>query len=735
MKKKMIAFFLTLPFILSPFSEKYPALAEEADTFPADALYGEHIRLVTDVTAEPMEIEFYDEATGQSSTKTVMGSDYIPIRDGDYVNIICGSPLGTTGISGGEYYIYFYDHDKKINWDILDYTHKKTGERNRVSVEYLKDLNGFQFTNVPDESYIRIAQANGYSCQLLIWDGCKTGYPLSGLTTVFGDDGVKERLPADGSACIQVPKTALYLIAKPEYTFLNMFTSNSIVSQPVSSSSVRFPSQAVHLQHFSGGGRAKNVRIVKDYNYATGEYTSVTPNTDLSDAVIAVDETTFHSTVSPSLYLNTVFSNIEACMDFEWQAKADILDNWGSAGYDGLIGMFRQGITYHGIPYRSSWLTASYVGWHISKHTFMNAANDPDSIFYHYSDTEESGPFYSLVCSSFATLVSGFSYPMTNFSMMKDPQLQVENVGQPVVGCLMTNGYGHCLIPIEHSADTHNNTVLTIAEQIGPLTALRNVYPNIPRSWKGIGLYSSYPSKYPYKVTPPVFSDIPYDITTCSITNGSARPHRGDRSVYTSAMDVLINIKDPEATRLYYQRFDVDCSAGLPAVISPCGDTDYVEIAPGTRQVNLHSAEAENGTYKGVALENCAVYGVWASIEDAQSTAPTNVEFFEWHDLASEAISYQVKDGALVTDDFFWYVIVSASNKTNYIRAEKTGGLFTIPYQEPIQRDGQVESHSDYSNYATQAQISNVNSVRAFFRKGIFGAYVAKMQVIGNEFT
>lgn len=418
-------------------------------------------------------------------------------------------------------------------------------------------------------------------------------------------------------------------------------------------------------------------------------------------------------------------------MDFQWEAKAEIVDTWGSTGNNGITGSFRKGVSYHGIPYRSSWFSASSVGWHVSKQTFMNAANDPDSIFYNTPSSERVGPYYSLVCSSFATLVSGFSYPMTNFSLMKDPQILVENTSQPAIGSLMTNGYGHCFIPIDRSVDSNVNTIFTISEQIGPLTAIRNIYPSIQDSWKGIGVVSSYPSEYTYKVTPPGFSSIPYDITSYTIKNGSARPHRGDQSVYTSAMDVLINIKDPEATRLYFQRFDVSCSHGLPTSISPFGVRYYVEIAPGTRQVVLRSATAENNTFSGALLENGGIYGVWASRGALQNTAPTNVEFFEWYDLATEEISYQIKEGTLVTDDVFWYAVVSASNENDYIKESTKSGLLTIPYQAPIRQGDEVESHSDYSNYAERAIITS-NSVSAFFNKGVFGAYVTGANLLGD---
>ena len=730
MKKTMITFCLAVLFILPSFPEKYSALAEAAEDPPADAPYGEHIRLITDIATSPMQIEVYDEATGQYASKTVPGSNYIPVDSSDYIQVVCGHSSDSYDICGGEFYVYFYDHEKNVIWDILDHIDERTGERNRVSISYLKELSGFQFYGVPNSSYIRIAKANDYSCQLLIWDGCQSGYPINGQTTVFNDDGEKERLPEDGSASIQVPKSALYLIAKPEYTFINMFTSNTQISEKVPSSECRFPTQVVNLRGFGGAGRAKNIRIVKDYNYKTGDFSRITPNIDLSDAVIAVDESVFLPDSSPNALLNPIYQNIQACMDFCWEAKDDVTDCWGSNGNNGIVGAFRKGVTYHGIPYRSSWSEATSAGWHISKQTFMNAVNDPDSIFYHNPSTSTPGPYYSLVCSSFGTLVSGFAYPMTNFSMMKDPQIQVKRTDYPIIGKLMTNGTGHCFIPIDLSVEKGYSSVLTLAEQIGPVTTIRNIYEGISKKWKGLGQNSNYPSSYVYCVSPIGFSDIPYDIARYSIKNGSARPHRGDQSVYTSAMDVLINIKDTTATRLYFQQFHVTCSHGLPVSISPYGNSHYVNIKPGTKQVVLRSATTGENTFTGASLENGAIYGVWASDGALQKSAPDNVEFFEWYDLSSEKVTYKVTDGALVTDDLFWYATALASSEEDFIFKSKTEGLLTIPYQSPVQRPGASEAHSDYSNYAERAQLDSSDSVYAFFRKGVFGAYVTGMEVV-----
>ena len=727
MKEKLIFFSLAaLIFFSLPAAGK--AFAEAEPVVTAQAPYGEHIRLVSDVTEIPMEIEVY----GQSGSKTVPGSDYIPVCSTDFVQVVCGGKPESAVLRGGEFYIYFYDQDRNVRWDILDHTDDKTGERNRVSVQYLKELNGFQFTDIPDGSYIRIAPANDHQCQLLIWDGCRAGYPITGLATVFDADGEKNRLPEDGSACIQVPKTALYLIAKPGYSFVNMVTSNHELSKSVSDADDRFPAQFVRLRGFEGAGRAKNIRIVADYDYETGMFSPVMPNVDLSDSIIAVDETVFERVAASDRVLSPVYRNIRAIMDFTWEAAADITDCWGAEGRDGVAGTFRKGISYHGIPYRSSWAAPTSVGWHVSKQTFMNAVNDPDSIFYHNPSKNSPGPYYSLVCSSFGTLVSGFSYPMTNFSMMKDPLIQVEKTDSPILGTLMTKGYGHCFVPVDLSVDPEGSSVLTLAEQIVPLTSYRNVYPGISTSWKGIGPHSAYPSEYVYSVTPASFSDIPYDITRYTIKNGSARPFRGDQSVYTSAMSVLINIKDPDATRLYYQQFDISCTHGLPVSITPLDKPRFLDIEPGTAQISLRSATGRDGTFSGVPLENGGIYGVWASIGNQQNIAPSNVEFFEWYDLASETISYDVADGTLVTDDIFWYAITSAFNETDYITKKSIAGGLSIPYQPPVQAEGQTAPHSDYSNYAERAQLQSADSVRAFFRKGAFGAYVTGMAVIDN---
>jgi hypothetical protein len=82
---------------------------------------------------------------------------------------------------------------------------------------------------------------------------------------------------------------------------------------------------------------------------------------------------------------------------------------------------FKLGCKYSGIPYASEWRRVNWFGWHISLHTFLNAANDSRSSFYEEAGRSD-GPGYGLVCSTFATLVSGWDYPIVSRAICLDPQ-------------------------------------------------------------------------------------------------------------------------------------------------------------------------------------------------------------------------------------------------------------------------------------------------------------------------
>lgn len=668
----------------------------------ADTLIDAHFKIVSDIFSEPMQIVIGENS---NKTKTVLGSKYIPLVRGCFVNILCELVLSEYDTE--EYYIYFYDKEKNIAWNVFDYIDKNTKERNRISAKELRELNGFQFSDILNAEYIRVASVNGHGCKVLIWDGIHTGYPITTLSSVFTNDGNIEQMPADASFSIQIPDTAQYLIAKPGYTFIGMTVINGTTWMNTSNSTLRFPAQVVDLSGIDINSH-KNIRIIKNYNYNNHSFSNEMPNGDISDYIVSIDILKYREDTGFSPISQNLADRIEACMNFVWEAKEN-------------VGSFKKGITYYGIPYRSSWATSSSVGWHVTKQTFMNAANDPDSIFYHTPSEEKPGPYYSLVCSSFATLVKGMLYPNTVLGLMNDINNTIDEVPFPIAGALMTNGIGHCYIPINSYSSLSEDNVLTVAEQITPITSVRNIFESIPDTWKGIGPKASSISKYVYSVTSLDKGEVPYDIVNCVIKNGSARPFRGDQCVFTSSMDVLINIKNLKANRLYYQKFEVECDHGYIESFEPQGEASYIDIIPGVKQINLRSATKENGQYSGVSLKNGGVYGVWASVNDEQCDAPCNVEFFEWYDLDIEKIYYSVFEHALFTHDLFWYAMTKVYQGDSSKTKPEFGGsvIPCISLQDSI---------PDYTMFSKELKLSSNNSVMAFFRKGRFGAYVTSKE-------
>lgn len=174
------------------------------------------------------------------------------------------------------------------------------------------------------------------------------------------------------------------------------------------------------------------------------------------------------------------------------------------------------------------------------------------------------------------------------------------------------------------------------------------------------------------------------------------------------------------------------CTHGVPSNITAIGDPMHVDIPTGTTQYTLRSATT-NGIYTGVALEDGAIYGVWASNGDSQPIVPSNVEYFEWYDITTNPIVYQITNGIFITDDVFWYAVVAAKNYKNYYNEDSSDPTkykvfaASIPYEAPGKDiAGNNIEHSDYSKYADSFFVT---SVMAIFKKGKFGAYVVNAVV------
>ena len=633
----------------------------------------------------------------------------VRISSGDYVYIaLRESTLTTQTLT-----INFYNSDGTLVWSYLNDT-DENGRKNTYTSQQLMQKNGGLFSDIPNGYYVEVL--SNYDVSLLVWDGKNIGIPATMYSSIFANTSTKESLPEDGGASLLVNGSAVFLIAKPGYTFLDVFQSSSSATSVPGDKAQRFPSQIISLQTLNYPSRNKNVTVVKNYDYSTGQYEKATPMDSTFD-ICYIEENSALGLMFPVGWAQRVREAIDNVFATSWECKKDL----ESSGSD----TFKEGVTYDGIPYRSGYSTAHFFGWHITKHTFINAANDPDSIFYNNPSTSVPGPYYSLVCSIFASLVNRFPYPVTNYSMMHDPNVLVRKINQPAVGEILSNGSGHCMVPYGEG----NNRV-AIAESVGPITRRAIIMGTSPTSdWKGIGLDRTYLESYCYSCVHKTHSYVQYDIEAGTITNGSARPYKGDRCVFTSAEDVLINIKDNAANRLYYQKFSVSYQYGKPTSSFVAEDSpEYVPIESGETQVVLRSADVNN-EHTGIELEDGAIYGVWASTDDSQATAPENVEYFEWHDV-SNPVTFVVEDGILrITNDVdFWYVVTSGHNHADAYGG-KTGGNWIIPKQTGIKDiDGNLLPNP-YAKYGERAHLSSVRSVKTFFAKGKFGAYVISGEI------
>lgn len=657
-------------------------------------------------------------------SKVVTGSDYI-LCDSSYLyNLQIENQYNET-----VYHIYFYDQNKNITWSILDYT-DSNGRKNCFTPEALKAINGFQFANLTTGYYMRIAieqtNTSGTTPHLYVWNKAKFGMHMVATHGSYIDNSFVS-LPSGGESLISVTKEIGFLMAKPGYTFIGMrvLQDNGYYSTP-DNSSFTFPCQCVSLSGWTGWSHSKNLIIVKNYNYSTGTYDAEPVAGDISDYVCALPISSKEGIIinSNAIGKSKLIANaIADVMAVAWECKKTT-ENWAGHTY-------KQGVTYHGVPYRSDWQNAAYFGWHVTAHTFVNAANDPDSIFYEGAPTGgtlKPGPYYGLVCSSFGTLVSFFNYPSTNYGFLSDPNYVINVANDPEVGSLISNGNGHCMILVlkTNGADDIGHAI--IGESSGDFTRYHAFYSNyksadLARGSDGNADIRNY--IYHVNMKEDLNVQICLNIKDYSITNGSARPYKGDGSVYTSKEDVKINIKDSSASRLYYQKFTGTFSRGRPSgSLTASGDPQYISITPGDTSAVLRT-KTVNGSYTGVELEHGAVYGVWASVDSGQTTAPENTEYFEWHDLAQEPITYSYVDGVLVTDDEFWYARGFGKNYVNPIRGNN-GGMISIPYEKPKKSmDGSTTAeHSDYSKYAEKFVI-NTSHQMFFYRKGKLGNYLA----------
>ena len=558
-------------------------------------------------------------------------------------------------------YIYFYDlvdGEYVPRWDIINLS-TTTGVKNWVKYAAAKS-NGFMM-EVPDDVYVQMYCSDG-NIELYGWDGEKFGIPVSADSTVPTTAGTKGYLMADGSYGITVPGSATFVMANG----CTMGTINGFVDGVATNIDTNnakgFIAMPTGYEYF-------RIRCTSNLN---GEASTKAHFGDISEMLSVVVHAESERAAGRA---KKVLDNARNACGIRWTPKQAVQVN--NTGYTAT---FKPGVEYMGIPYCSNWELAHYIGWHVSPHTFVNAVNDENSIFYKET-VENAGvkaPYYGTVCSAFATMCAGWKYPQINAAMLYDPYLDIHRTAKPPIGDVymfidQATNLNHALLP-ERIDYVGKDIAISTYESIRPVSCRYTRYLSAGENLNEYG----YAVQHHFS-DPDMSVNIPYmDLEDVQIVNGSARPYKGNKSVYTSAEgSVKINIKDTNAAQLFLRH-----ESGEEQII----------VLDGSNQIDVFSKISKDG-----------IYYIYTNTDATR-------ESFEFRTV--EPIRYKVVNGVLqLNTKDFWYMAI-------HMRGNPVAGRSLVS----------VLPEDDYSILCRNGHFCE--DVYAVFKKGTYGAYTVPVEKI-----
>lgn len=585
--------------------------------------------------------------------------------------------------------VYFYTKDDSGNytprWDVINFTTSSGAIKN-----YLSFTNTYnRVTPVPVGTYVRFCVAVG-SPEIYGWSGLHFGPEQAGTHYTPKPDtaALTELNFGTQQTGLTIPGNAKLLLTKNWSLYRLYGLPNS------GGGKVLIPLYGRELPYTQCTELPDGYWMFR----ATLRYVGETPS-DLEGHIVGnankyVLGTDFNEVASALYPVTTAVKSIGAADKVLKTAKAICDMTWVNLVEKETAGATSQtvpvGYTLNGVPYSSKWTTVHMPGWHITKHTMLNAANDPQSKFYAETDRSSPGKSYGygLVCSAFVTLASGFPYPITTDGFLKDPQIRHCISNQPVLGAIAYNGSGHCLIPESISSSPYAR-MYSIYECTTPVT-LRRTFFDFFDGGEPKTRHWSYMEPYRYMCYRDSVVDIPYDVTSeVTLTNGSARPYFGDRCVCTSITGVKIDIADNSATKLFVQRCTY--SAGTKR-FTPTGDPISIDIGDET-QIDVPTTSLTTG-----------FYGFYTDADDV-------MEYIEYREVS--AVHYSDGEGDAFTPPTadFWYLLW-------WSNVSVSGDCEIIP---KLYENSSV-SYADYR----AVYKPNYGDGYAFF-KGTLGAYVVPL--------
>lgn len=603
------------------------------------------------------EVTMYKVTDGviSATDSTVPGSDYM----------LCPRHLGFN-FSGNDArcYLYFFDLVDGTfvpRWDILDVTTASTSMKNYVNPE-VHILS--RMLDIPEGVYMQIAIRAG-SIDLYGWDGEAFGPALSADASIPAQDGNEYALLANGSSGLTIPGRAKIVCCK-DGAIDAIHGYKDGVQTYIESESLRFWFPPEGYDFF-------RVRL---YYGPEGNRTMMTVVGDASPWVSELDEATQDM---PAARARKVLAACRKVCGIQWTAQAALAES------NKYSWTYKEGVTYNGIPYSSQWFTTHFVGWHVSPHTFVNAAADPDSVFYKevaegWNDV--TAPYYGLVCSSFATLVDGWPYPQTNAGFVYDPLISIAWSAMPPLGAVYSDLATHCVIP-ERIDRMGVVDAVSMYEAVRPVSGRTTRYSNIDKTADESKFNSAFDKLENYGFTArhmqaTSMSDAPYaDFDDVEILTASALPYHGDRCIHTSEdANVYINIKDSAATML--------------VLVYPDNAEQTIAIN-GAAQVDVKPYLTQDG-----------IYFVYTDADSVQAS-------FEYH--AVTPVTYTIVDGAISFDrNDWWYAVCNLNGSAYFPDVE----VCCVP----------VNAGGDYSAWCRDGHY--MSKAHCVFYRGQYGAYVAQ---------
>lgn len=601
----------------------------------------------------------------QSATET--GTDYIKCPK--HV-VICFND------STARVLLYFYTYQNGVyspRWDLLRIVASDD------TINYLgQDVARNRTISPPDGTYMKICKAVDGDVEIFGWDGTHIGAPLSGDT--FGIARTTgEQLTYNGNATMMTIPGDAEIWFSHNAALMDLYGySNGQRTGSLLSDNQRYN----QCRKLPSGYDYFFANVALDFSFAIDSEAAV--NTQIQ-AAINLDE--YASTLSR--FDQTAVSFGRAAEMIKWAKYiADIRwtcrHNKYTVELSDYYGIFKKNYEYTGIPYTSAWTRVNWFGWHVSRHTWMNAANDPRSNFYLQSDRRGGSMGYGFVCSTYATLCAGWPYPQTTYGFTHDPRVQTFMSNQPGIGSIMV-GSGHTVMP-ELTGVGDNYQMYTVYESAAPVTKRRDCWSfRRTNNSQGYDYINTFRTNCYHKDA--VGHPNAYDIENYTITNGSARPITGDRGVFTSRQTITINIHNDSAMTLYYVKCSYSNGAftvvGSPQQIAIDGDTVVIDKS---------------------TLEDGAFYGLYTDVDSTK-------EYFEYHVVSP--ITWTKTTNNLTFSDSFWYANWWQGSDDETGESTSTE---IVPYIE----DG------DYSEYRKLLVLSTSVTAVAF-RKGVLGAYVVPM--------